>query len=352
MNQLDPTFPIDALYNATPRRLTFNATSRDEAQAWQRELRPRLVELLGGIPRPADDLAVAVEDVQEFPAYRRERISFASRPGERVVGYLLTPRGEPPFPVMICIPGHGRGVDDIVGIDENGAQRTEKAGYSGDFAIQAVEYGMAAVAIESLGFGHRRDPATAQRGSDVSACHPVGAAALLFGQTIIAWRVHDIMRTIDWVETRRELAADRIGCMGISGGGMCTLFGAALEPRITVAFVSGYLNTFRASIASLPHCVDNYVPGILDWCEMYDVAGLIAPRPLFAEFGERDPIFPPAASQDSADRVRTVYETFGVGENFGYDRHPGEHEFSGRLGLPFCTQHLADPNPDVSRYRS
>ena len=46
------------------------------------------------------------------------------------------------------------------------------------------------------------------------------------------------MRTIDWIATRKELDASRIGCMGISGGGTCTLFAAALEPRIRAALVA------------------------------------------------------------------------------------------------------------------
>ena len=96
---------------------------------------------------------------------------------------------------------------------------------------------------------------------------------------MIGWRVHDVMRTIDWIGTRKELDVSRVGCMGISGGGTCTLFSAALEPRIRAAMVSGYLNTFRDSVFSLSHCIDNYIPGILNWAEMYDVAGLIAPRP-------------------------------------------------------------------------
>ena len=73
-----------------------------------------------------------------------------------------------------------------------------------------------------------------------------------------------VMRTIDWIESRPELDAKRVGCMGISGGGTCTLFSAALEPRIKAAFVSGYLNTFRDCIMSVSHCIDNYVPGILN----------------------------------------------------------------------------------------
>ena len=64
---------------------------------------------------------------------------------------------------MVCVPGHGRGVDDIVGIDDKGQDRTDKSGYQHDFAIQVVEHGMAAVAIEPMAFGCRRDPVTKKR---------------------------------------------------------------------------------------------------------------------------------------------------------------------------------------------
>jgi dienelactone hydrolase len=336
---LNPMDRIVDLYDKAERRLAFRATTKSDAVEWQSELRDRLTALIGGIPEPADEFAPEMEEPEQFPGYTRQRFTFLVRPGERVIGYLLIPDLPPPHPVMICVPGHGRGVDSIV---------HEGDDYSRAFAVQAVKRGMAAVAIEPVGFGHRRDPISAAEGPSASACQPIGAAALLFGQTITAWRVHDIMRTIDWIETRPDFDSGRIGCMGISGGGLCTLFGAALDERIKVAFVSGYLNTFRASIVSLSHCVDNYIPGILDWCEEYDIAGLIAPRPLFAEFGEIDPIFPVEASQFAADAVAGIYDVFGAGENFAYHRHPGEHEFNGTQGFPFCGKHLgtrSEPAP-------
>ena len=32
------------------------------------------------------------------------------------------------------------------------------------------------------------------------------------------------------------------------------------------------MNTFRDSVGSLAHCVDNYVPGILNWAEMFPLS--------------------------------------------------------------------------------
>jgi dienelactone hydrolase len=157
---------------------------------------------------------------------------------------------------------------------------------------------------------------------------------------MIGWRAFDVMRTIDWIETRKDLDAKRVGCMGISGGGTCTLFAAAIEPRIRAAMLSCALNTFRDCIMSVSHCIDNYVPGILNWAEMYDVAGLIAPRPLFAEAGEKDDIFPIAASRASFDRVKRMYEVLGAPATFDHETFDGPHSFWGKKGLPFLAAQL------------
>jgi dienelactone hydrolase len=339
-NQLDPVRWTLDRYKQAPLKLTFKATTRPRAEAWQKELRAKVAELLGGFPAKTPLVARSL-GVSERPAFRRERFVFESRPGMMVSAYLLTPsKSTGPLPVVICVPGHGRGADDLVGLDEQGKERTERVKYQFDFALQVVEQGMAAVAIEPMGFGCRRDPIAKKKGAGVSSCQPTAGAALLFGETMIGWRVYDVMRTIDWLETRKEVDAKRVGLMGISGGGTITTFGAALEPRIKAAFISGYLNTFRDSIVSLSHCIDNYVPGILNWAEMYDVAGLIAPRPLFVESGTRDPIFPIGASKDSVARVRKVYEVFGAASAVGHEIFEGEHLFHGAQGVPFLAKAL------------
>ncbi|MBZ5726228.1 MAG: alpha/beta hydrolase family protein [Acidobacteriia bacterium] len=343
MAGFDPVRYTRALYEAAPLRMTFRARSRQQAEEWQTGLRGKIAELLGGFPSGRAPLQAQTLEVREFPAYRREKFVFVSRPGVWVLGYLLTPKAAAPAPhaAVICLPGHGRGVDDIVGVDEQGRDRTVKEDYAYDFAIQVVEHGLAAVAIEPMAIGCRRDAVTAKNGLKATACQPVAGAALLLGQTMIGWRVYDAMRAVDWIETRNELDAGRVGCLGISGGGTVTAFAAALEPRIRAAMVSGYLNTFRDSIMSLSHCIDNYVPGILNWAELYDVAGLIAPRPLFAESGERDDIFPIAASRASFARVKKIYEVFGAGDLAEQEVFDGPHSFWGKRGLPFLARHLA-----------
>jgi dienelactone hydrolase len=338
---LDPVHWTMERYKQAPLQLTFRATSKAEAERWQKQLRAKLTDLLGGFPERTPLQARTIE-VRERPGHRLEKFTFESRPGNTVLAYLLTPSGaKSPHATVLCIPGHGRGVDDIVGIDESGKDRTGKPGYQHDFALQAVEHGLAALAIEPMAFGWRRDKLARDKGPEVTACQPVAGSALLFGETMIGWRVWDVMRAIDWIESRPELDKNRVGCMGISGGGTCTLFSAALDQRIRAALVSGYLNTFRDSIMSVSHCIDNYVPGILNWAENYDVAGLIAPRPLFSEGGDADPIFPVHATRDSFARVKRVYEVLGAPNNAEQEIFQGEHVFHGVRGLSFLANALA-----------
>jgi dienelactone hydrolase len=340
--RFDPVAYIRDRYSEAPRRLRFQASTRAHAEEWQTALRTKLAELVGGFPSVRAPLRPLIVDTRVFPGYRREKIVFDSRPGVSVLAYLLLPTStQTPAATVICIPGHGRGVDDIVGIDEQGRERTDKPGYEHDFAIQVVEAGMAAVAIEPMGFGCRRDALNAVQGLSHKACEPTAGGALMMGETLIGWRVWDVMRAVDYIATRPELDAGRVGCTGISGGGTATLFSAALEPRIRAAMVSGYLNTFRDSIGSLAHCVDNYVPGILNWAEMHDIAGLIAPRPLFVESGEKDNIFPIASSVESFKQVREIYRVFQAADRVEQEVFPGEHSFWGKRGIPFLARHLS-----------
>ena len=321
--------------------LSFSARTRSEALEWQRRLRRRLAELVGGFPAERCPLRARTIKGEQLEGYRREQVLFWSRPELEVFGYLLIPdRFVGPGPAMICLPGHGRGVDDIVGIDRDGRQRKRHGGYQNDFALQCVEHGVAAFAIEQLGFGHRRDAAARKTSAERSSCQPAAGSALLLGETMAGWRSWDVMRAVDYLQTRSEIDRARIGCMGISGGGTVTLYAAALEPRIKLAWLSGSFCTFRDSIYSINHCIDNYVPGILKVAEAADVAGLVAPRPFFVENGEEDPIFPVAGTRAAYAHLVEIYRAFGSEASLGLEVFAGKHEFWGKQGFEFVRAHL------------
>lgn len=321
--------------------MSFSATTEPAARLWQKRLRSKLTELLGGFPKKRVALLPQILEKKKFNNYTREKVIFQSRDNLSVFGYLLLPDNvSGSVPGIVCLPGHGRGCDDIVGIAENGQQRANRSGYARDFALQVIDHGYAAFAIEQLAFGCRRDDAARKKGPGQSSCQPAAGAALLFGQTMIGWRVWDVMRAIDYLRTRPEVDASRTATMGISGGGTVSLFAAAMDERIKVGVVSGYFNTFRDSILSLSHCIDNYVPGILNYIEMYDIAGLVAPRGLFIESGERDPIFPIHGSRAAVKKAQEIYSVFGAPDKVGHEVFDDEHVFYGKGAFEFLKRVL------------
>lgn len=307
-------------------------------RTWQNRLRKRLLQTIGGFSEPRVPLNAAIHETREFPRYRRETVRFESRPGLEVFGYFLVPKGAPPRqPAVLCLPGHGTGVDSVVGIGPNGTQRDlgENGEYQADFALQCVARGYPTFAIEQLSFGRRRDAKANRAGGGSSSCTRDSMALLMLGESMIGWRAWDASRAIDYMITRLEVDPKRVVTMGISGGGLTSLFTAAADPRVHTAVVSGYLNTFAGSVLAVDHCPDNYAVGLLRLAEMPDIAGLIAPRGLFCESGAKDDIFPLPHFQQAVERLKAIYEERGARDSFGFEVFEGDHHFHGTGAFAF-----------------
>jgi len=334
-----PMYYIHELYKQNQPALAFQARTIEEWQKWRRKLKAKVGELLGGLNDPRCALQPQIIERVACPGYIREKILYYSRPEMLVPAYLLIPEDtEAPRPAVVACSGHGEGKNDLVGLDAQGQPR-QGPSYQKDFAIQLVKRGFVVIAPEHLGFGERRDPWDIEKGIG-SSCQQHSMAALLFGRTNSGLRVYDIMRAIDYLQTRPEVDSKRLGCVGISGGGLVTLFATAMDERIQACLVSGYFNLFRDCIIPLSHCVDNYIPGLLRYAEMCDVAALIAPRAFFAESGTQDPIFPVKATREAFARLKSVYELLKVPEKCGLHIFQGGHEFNGRKGIPFLEHWL------------
>lgn len=69
----------------------------------------------------------------------------------------------------------------------------------------------------------------------------------------------DLMRLIDYVAARGAWSLRELGCVGFSGGGMQTLYLAALDERVRWALISGYLYGVRdAQLTLNNNCSCNY----------------------------------------------------------------------------------------------
>ncbi len=333
--------PLDSLayalsrYEDVQRGLAFPGGGPGLIAEWRASARAKLTELLGPLPTRHNPLQVEIGQPVRKRGYTRSTVTYTTHPDMASFGYLLIPDGlNGRVPAVVCVPGHGRGVDDLVGIGTDGSEREHKDGYQHDFAVQCVEHGYVTLAIEPIGFGHRRDPSARKSGPESSSCQPTAGVALMLGETILGWRVWDAIRSLDYLETRPEVDPTRMAMMGISGGGTITLYAAALDERIKAAVVSCSFCTFRDSIYSVSHCIDNYVPGILRWFEAADIAGLIAPRFLFAENGLDDTIFPERGVRVALKEAERIFSEQGAAGRVDHHFFDAGHVFNGSRAFP------------------
>ncbi len=341
---LQPATALWQLYQPGRAQHAFHATTSKAAASWQEKTRAALAGRLGlGVLPPAKLQAKCVEEMDKGD-YLRQKIVLRTAAHCLMPVYLLVPKGATsPLPVVLAFHGHGYGAKDIVGLWEDGSERQNPDGYQKHFGVALCRAGFAVAAPEISCFGERRtDFSHLQTGQQApSTCTHTAMLAFHLGLSPLSLRVHDAMRLVDYLETRPELDCGRLGAMGISGGGMHTLFSTCIDTRIRACVVSGYFSTFRDSVLAMNHCACNYVPGLAEFGEMHDLAGLIAPRPMLVEAGDHDPIFPLRAVRAGVAKARAIYRVFGAAKLPETDYFEGRHQISGRMAYSFLARHLA-----------
>jgi Acetyl esterase (deacetylase) len=240
-----------------------------------------------------------------------EKLAFTTEPNTEAVAYLCIPHGfRAPGPFFICLQGHSTGAHNSIAVAKDDDRVAIEVAGDRDFGLGCMRRGIAALCLEQRAFGERADfPGS---GPWVNACHNPAMHALMLGRTLLAERIYDVDRAIDYLLTRDDVDPARLGVTGNSGGGTTSTFAGALLDRLTHVMPSCSFASFADSIMSLDHCCCNYVPGLLDWGEAADVAGLIAPKPLVIVNGDADPIFPVEAAKREFARLRSIYEAAGA----------------------------------------
>lgn len=332
----------DRLLRSADRSFAYDGETGDAFDAWRAAFREELRSVLGfdairenGTP----GLAPRRHGAASSEGYEREKWSVRTEPRFRVPFHLLVPdEGDPPYPVVLALHGHTEhGKELSVGAVTGDAARESVSEERRDIARQAVDRGYAALAPDTRAFGELAGP---ERPGGDSPCLRMQKDAQLLGRTLVGDRVWDALRLVEFVERRSDLDADRVAVTGHSGGGTVTLFAAALDDRLSPVAPCASVCPAEDSLVPVDHCVCNYVPGLRRLGAVWDVAGLVAPRPLLVVAGEHDPLFPVEGTRRAFDRIRGVYRA--VGAEAACELHVGDggHRYYPEGVWPFVRDHL------------
>ena len=326
---LSPSARHFADYGYAPLGLRFQSLRPADAQAWQRQARGKLAEL-AGYRREAVRPQSVGEDRFVLPnGLERRRIYLRVREGVDIPIHLIAPPDAAgPMPVMLCLQGTNSGAHISWGEARFPAD-LEKA--DGDYAIalQAAQRGYLAIAIEQSCFGERSERQIKPRSA--APCVDATMHALLLGRSLLGERCSDVSAAIDWLQAEAgalRIDASRIHAMGHSAGGSVALFAAALDERISAVMACGCIGYIRDTIGRRRDDQgQNVIPGILNWLEMGDILGLVAPRILVSVAGEGDPIWPAEGARAAFAEAAEIYAALGASERLSLLAEPGGHRF-------------------------
>jgi dienelactone hydrolase len=261
------------------RKVVAALKTADDGHRRQRELRARFIDAIGGFPEKTP-LNADVIGKEQRDGYRVERIIYESRPLHHVTANLYVPDGRGPFPAVLMPMGHS----------DNGKANGE----SQRACILLAKNGLAALAYDPISQGERRQllDANGKRliGNMTTEHTLIGVGALLVGRNTASYRIWDGIRSLDYLCSRPDIDAKRLGCTGCSGGGTLTAYRMALDERIFAAAPSCYITSLERLFATIgPQDGEQNITGQVAFgMEHADYLLLHAPRPTLLLVASRD----------------------------------------------------------------
>lgn len=281
-------------------------------------LKERFLEALGGFPEKTPLNAKVIRTLKG-DGFRVENVIYESRPMHHVTANFYIPDGKGPFPGVLVPCGHSAN-----GKAADAYQRV---------CILMAQHGMAVLCYDPIGQGERIQlldkmgkPAIAGSTSEHTM---VGVGALLVGQSTATYRIWDGIRSLDYLASRPEVDAKRLGCTGNSGGGTLTAYLMALDDRIACAAPSCYLTTLERLFATIgPQDAEQNITGQVAFgMEHADYITMRAPKPTLMCVATQD-FFDIGGAKTTFKEASEIYRKMGADDKIAFFEFDDKHGFS------------------------
>ncbi|OYW70927.1 MAG: hypothetical protein B7Z37_29215 [Verrucomicrobia bacterium 12-59-8] len=284
-------------------------------EAWQQqrtEIRTKLNELLGDLPPRPPLSAFQVISKEDKGSYILETIQFDNGAGEIVKGHVFLPKQATPqnkAPAILYCHWHGGQYD----IGKQELLQTNATPIAAGPAL--AEAGYIVLGIDAPCFGERNGhgpDGPQQKGSNSEMT--AAKFHLWVGRTLWGMMLRDDLSALDYLCSRPEVDAQRIGVTGISMGSTRSWWIMALDDRpraaVCVGCMTRYEELIRAGMLKA-HGIYYFVPGMLKHFDTEAVIALAAPRPILFMTGDQDTGSPTDGVRHIGEIVSQVYALHG-----------------------------------------
>jgi dienelactone hydrolase len=342
-----------------PPRLSFRNPGWASLDAWRAQARTRYREALlqpptGGTPRPA------IQHQLEFDGLAIEHLTWQLPYGPPTEALILKPAGATgKLPAVLAFHDHGGnkyfGTRKITltTSDPHPLMIAHRKTYYGGaaWANQLAHRGYVVLVHDAFTFGSRRvrvgdlppaitnglveanpeAPEEIGRYNAFASNHEHILSKSLFsaGTTWPGVFTAEDQRALDYLCSRPDVDATRVGCGGLSGGGLRTVYLTGLDPRIRCSACAGMMTTWRDYLLNKSHTHTwmVYIPGLPNDLDYPEIMGLNVPNPVLVLNNHEDQLFT-VPEMERADRILSdVYRKAGAPEKYRMRFYPGPHKF-------------------------
>ncbi len=294
-------------------------------QAWEKErgqIRKRLWQLLGDLPPRPKLPSVHTLSREDRGDYILEKFEFDNQAGDTVPGYLLLPKNvKGKVPAILYCHWHGGEYD--IGKEElfQAKHTPEQPGPT------LVRRGYAVLAIDACCFGERNGKGPGGP-EDIGSKGELTASKLnlWLGRTLWGMILRDDLMALDYLASRPEVDASRIGVTGMSMGSTRSWWLMALDDRIKTGVCVACMTRYHNLIAQenlKAHGIYYFVPNLPKYFDMDAVIPLAAPSPILFLTGDSDPGSPVDGIHVIEDKAEKVYRLYGSEGHFQSVVYPG-----------------------------
>lgn len=342
-----------------PARFSYRNARFSDLDTWRKQARARLHDRLlqpetGGVP-PSKRIREFT-----FDGLAVEHLSWQLPYGPPTEAYFLKPTGATePLPAVLALHDHGGnkyfGARKIVrvGSDQHPMMKHHQEQYYGGlaWANELAKQGYAVLVHDAFAFASRRvrpadlpdivthgikekDPeseAAIAAYNKMASDHEHLMAKSLFsaGTTWPGVFTAEDQRALDYLCSRPDVDPSRVGCAGLSGGGLRTAYLGGLDDRIRCACCVGMMTTWRDYLLNkcYTHTWMIYIPGLPLELDYPEILGLRVPLPTLVLNDNEDDLFT-LAEMHRADRILgEVYKKAGAELRYRCSFYPGKHKF-------------------------
>jgi dienelactone hydrolase len=249
-------------------------------------------------------------------------------------------------PTLLCWHGHGPfGKEPVMGNDSSPELRDNIARHNYDYGHRLARQGFVTFAIDWIGAGERNDSnkpnhRNTNRGDDW--CNLYYLNATMLGMTSLSINVAHGQAATDFACGLPHVDPNRLGVMGLSGGGTMALWSALCDGRFRAVEIICYSDLWaHFGFRDLNYCGMQVAPGLFALVDLPDLQGLLAPRPLLVDIGAYDSCFKVETAMACFERAAAIYAAAGAADRLELDLFPGEHGWGGHKSAAFFGANLA-----------